>query len=130
MDQKINEMINDASYLQELMQSSYTDALSAYESMENYDGDARYIVALNFLLMSQQSYIELKRLLHEKELEHYELAPFFTSYEDYKFQLKKVIEDKDRNTSWLYSAYNKLKENWISANEFLLNYIKTNSEYR
>jgi hypothetical protein len=78
------------------------------------------------LHLSQQYYIELKRLIHQKELYHYEIDPFLQSYEDFRFQLTEFVKKKDDNTSWLYGACSRLQEKWSEANEFLSNFIKNN----
>lgn len=114
-------------YFQQLIRSAFRDANDAYNALMNHEGDISYVIASNFLTLSHQSYIELKRFNHEQELDHLEIDSFFKAYEDYIFQLKQVIVDKDENTSWLYSTHNQLTESWKSANEFLSNAIIENS---
>ncbi|MDF2657778.1 MAG: hypothetical protein K0Q94_569 [Paenibacillus sp.] len=126
LDKEAEKMLYDVSYFQELMQSAFSDAYEAYEAYMNYEGDIRYSIALNYLILSHQSYVELKRLKHESGLDHYEVEGFFTAYEEYKFQFKKFIADKDTNTSWLFGTHERLMDNWKSTNEFLLNYLKAN----
>ncbi|KZB92164.1 hypothetical protein A2U94_07665 [Bacillus sp. VT 712] len=46
----------------------------------------------------------------EAHLEHREFEGFFEAYKKYKFELKKVITEKDQNTSWLYSRYETLSK--------------------
>jgi hypothetical protein len=129
MNKEAEKMLYDASYFQDLMKTAFSDAFEAFEVLQNYEGDIKYSIALDYLIMSQQSYIELKRIKHERELHHYEIESFITAYEEYKFQFKKLITEKDTNTSWLYGTHERLLESWKSTNEFLSNYIKTNSKY-
>lgn len=130
MSKEAEKMLYDVSYFQELMKTAFSDAYEAYEALENYDGDIKYVIALNYLNLSFQSYVELKRVIHESELHHYEIESFFTAYEEYKFQFKKVITQKDKNTSWLIGTHDRLFESWKSTNEFLVGYIRTNSNRR
>mgnify|MGYP001327276682 CR=1 FL=1 len=124
-----NEILNDALYLQDAMEKAKIFAEDAYEVLGNgnFDGEEQYILSLQFLQLSQQYYIEFKRLLHDKGLDHYELNPFIIEYDDFVFQLRNFVKDKDNNTSWLYTACNKLREKWSEANEFLTNFIKNNT---
>lgn len=121
---------SDNLFFQDLMKDAYSYALVAYEAMENYKGDERYVIALQFLTLSHQYYTELKRFQYDKELQHHELDPFFTAYEDYQFQFKQVIKGKDTNTSWLFGAYRRLKENWSNANQFITNFAKNYNQQR
>lgn len=120
-------MIHNSYYLQETMKSAFTSACDAYDALMNYEGETSYLIASNFMAISQLSYVELKKFNHENTMDHYEISPFFTAYDEYIFQLKKFIVDKDENTSWLLSAHNRLQENWKSANEFISTFIKTNT---
>ncbi|ARU63684.1 hypothetical protein CBW65_23670 [Tumebacillus avium] len=119
------QMWYDVSYMQELMRAAFWDAYEAYEALHNNHGDQRFSIAMNYLVLSHQSYVELNRMKHEKDLSHYEIDGFLTAYDEYKFELKKVITAKDENTSWLYSKKEMLLESWKSTNEFLSNYIKS-----
>lgn len=118
------EFLFNVSYLKDLMYIAYSDAIEAYDALEHYEGDNKYIVALSYLNMANQGYLELMRAKHKYQLDCYEISPFFDAFERYKFQLKKVITSKDQNTSWLYCAHNSLKEKWKLANEFLEQSIK------
>jgi hypothetical protein len=129
-DNEVKKMLKDVSYFHDLMRATFKDAVEAYEALNNYDGDLKYVIASNYLVMAQQSYTELNRVKHESELGHYEVEPFFTAYEEYKFQLKEVITAKDSNTSWLSERYENLFEKWRTTDEFILGYIKTNSKFR
>lgn len=123
-----DDILNDAYYLQETMREAKSYAEDAYEVLgnDNFNGEEQYVLSLQFLTLSQQYYIDFKRLLHAKELYHVELDSFINAYEDFRFQLRKFIKDKDNNTSWLYTARNRLSEKWSEANEFLSNFIKNN----
>lgn len=121
------EMLYKLHHFQQVLRLTYTDASEAYEIIEKKDG---YSIALSYLTMSQQSYLELMRIYWEKSLEHHEIESFFTAYEDFIFQLKSVITDKDKNTSWLYSAHEKLSECWKSTDDFIKEWINGNIRNR
>lgn len=119
------EWIYKIGQFQELVRYAYMDAVNSYEVIENHDKAQRYQLSLGFLNLSFASYLELKRIYNDYEdIQHYEYEPFFKAYDHYIFQLKKVITDKDENTSWLYSAYEDLKEKWIYVNDFMSNTVK------
>jgi hypothetical protein len=130
MSKEAEKMLYDVSYFEELMKIVFSDAIEAYDALMKYENDIKYVIALNYLSMAQQSYVELKRIKHESELHHYEVEIFFTAYEEYKLQLKEVITKRDSNTSWLAGSHERLLESWKSTNEFLVSYIKTNSKHR
>lgn len=94
--------------------------------LSNYEGDLKYSLSLNYLSMSNQCYLEMKRVYRFNRLNHYEIEPFFRDYEEFKLQLKQVItEEKDDNTSFLSSSYDTFTKSKKSDNEFLSNWIKT-----
>lgn len=121
---ELQERYTNLTYLRELLDSIYSDVNDSYAVLNNYDGDMGYSLSLNYLVMSHQSYLEFKRMYHKNALEHYEIDSLFDDYENYKIQLKEVITDKDSNTSWLYSAFNKFTDTKVSVDEFLGNWIK------
>ncbi|GIP08206.1 hypothetical protein J1TS5_03760 [Paenibacillus macerans] len=113
-------------HFRKIIYLSYSDANEAYEALEKYDDDSKYSIVLGYLAMSQQSYLEAMRIYFEKELDHYEIENFFTAYEEYIFQLKKVITDKDQNTSWLFTSHEKLMDCWKSVDNFLGDWVNNN----
>jgi hypothetical protein len=127
MDKITENFLYHVSYFQELMHMAYSDAIEAYDSLEKYEGDNKYIIALNFLNMANQNYLEVKRVNHEYELDHNEINPFFEAFDHYKFQFKQVISEKDKNTSWLFSAKEDLIARWKEADEFIKQSIKNNN---
>ncbi|PFK04775.1 hypothetical protein COI97_09195 [Bacillus cereus] len=124
----VQEMIANLTYLQELLNLTFSDVYDSYEVLENYDDDIRYTLSLNYLSMSHKSYLEFKRVYLQNELYHYEIEPLFRDYEHYRVQLKEVITKKDSNTSWLYSAMNKLTETKKNVDDFLSTWIKNYME--
>ncbi|EPZ37776.1 hypothetical protein C289_2064 [Anoxybacillus ayderensis] len=48
-------------------------------------------------------------LAMNEELAHYEITSLFDFWNDVYFELKEVIEQRDRNTSWLYSKFENYK---------------------
>ncbi|ASA96853.1 MULTISPECIES: hypothetical protein [Anoxybacillus] len=48
-------------------------------------------------------------LAMNEELAHYEITSLFNFWNDVYFELKEVIEQRDRNTSWLYSEFENYK---------------------
>lgn len=120
------ERIYKLGQFQELMKYSYMDAEESYEVLGNHEDDLKYQLSLGYLNLSFVSYLQLKDMYARNiDLQHYEIEPFFSSYDNYIFELKKVITKKDNNTSWLYSAYSNLKENWIHINKFISESIKS-----
>lgn len=125
------EMYVNATQLQELLHSIYSDVRDSYDVLVrdslNEDGhsdDVRYTLSLGYLSMSHQSYLEFKRIYHQNGLEHYDIDPFLKGYEHYKRQLKEVITDKDSNTSWLVSALDQFTKTKKSVDGFLSEFIK------
>lgn len=45
-----------------------------------------------------------------EELTHYEITSLLSFFDRVYFELKKVIETRDRNTSWLYSEFENYKK--------------------
>ncbi|MGN7360038.1 hypothetical protein ACTHPF_27035 [Paenibacillus sp. SAF-054] len=131
MDTETERRIATLYHFQETMSLSYTDSLKAFKVLEKYDEDnTMYGISLSFLIMAQQSYLELKRIYWEKDVVHPEIDGYFTAFDHYAFQLKQVIVDKDENLSWLVSARDKLVESWKSCDEFLKNWINNNISQR
>ena len=81
------DLLYNASYLQEKIHSAYVDAIEAYDVLEKHDTEVRYQLSLDYLSMSFQSYLEAKRVYFEAKMEHYDIDPFFQAYDHYKFQL-------------------------------------------
>jgi len=121
-----NDRLHAVYYLQQIIKLSYSDANEAYEALVKHDDNDKYNISLGYLSMSQRSHLEAMRIYWENELDHHEIESYFSSYEDYAFQLKQVITDKDQNTSWLYSSHEKLIDAWKSTDEFLSDWIKEN----
>jgi hypothetical protein len=120
------DMVFAVSYMQDLMVKTFSDASDAYEVLSSeHDKAIKYSLSLNYLSMSYQSFLEMRRVYHQYHLEHNEIEVFFSDYEDFKLQLKEVITHKDTNTSWLTSKYNNLVEKKKSVNEFITNFIKS-----
>jgi hypothetical protein len=129
-NKEVEEMLYAVSYMQDLLHSTFSDASDAYEVLSSHEGDTKYILSLNYLSMSHQSYLEMRKVYHTNQLEHYEIDPFFRAYDDFKFQLKQIITDKDTNSSWLMSQYNALTECKNSVDEFLGNWIRSTQDSR
>ncbi|NUU52627.1 hypothetical protein HP548_00690 [Paenibacillus taichungensis] len=55
-----------------------------------------------------------------EEIAHYEISSLFTFFDRAYFQLKEVIEKKDRNTSWLHSTF----ESYKSQHEIVVQMLK------
>lgn len=128
MSEDVKLSIENVGYFQELLHITFSDVSDSYEVLNNYDGDLKYILSQNYLTMSHQSFLKLKRVHHEYGLHHYEIDSFLSGYEDYKFQLKQVITERDSNTSWLSSTFEKLQETKNQVNEFVSNWIKNSSK--
>ncbi|GIO33757.1 hypothetical protein J2TS6_48980 [Paenibacillus albilobatus] len=126
MKAEIEQRVTKLYYFQEVMRLSYSDAVEAYEAFGKHDESTMYGIALGYLAMAQQSHLELKRIYWESDLSHYEIESYFTAFEDYAFQFKQVITEKDRNISWLVGTREKLIECWKSTDEFIRNWINDN----
>lgn len=122
---EVEEMVFNAGYLKDLLLRTFSDATDAYDVLFNYDDDIKYVLSLNLLSMSYQTFLEMQRVYHQNGLEHYEIDPFFSDYQNFKFQLKQVITQRDTNTSWLTAQYNTLVESKKSIIEFIDNFIKS-----
>lgn len=126
MNESTIQFLTNVLYLKELMNSSFSDAYDAYEVITKQEGDLKYSIALGYLNLSQQSYLEFKRVVNQYGLERNELEVFIEAFDHYKVQLKEVITDRDTNTSWLYSAIEKFKDARKEVDEFISNTIKAN----
>lgn len=116
----------DVFYIRELLQTAYSDARDAYGAISNYEDDMKYHISLNYLNLSFQSYLAAKTFYYShEEIQHFEFDDFFNRYEHFKDQLKQVITKKDQNTSWLYSAYEDLKQSMTELNQFIDNAFKS-----
>lgn len=115
-------------FLQDMVEETYQDAIEAYEVLKNYEDTTRHSLSLSYLMMANQSYIQSRKLCHEKKLEHYNIDGFLEAFRHYKNELKSVITKKDNNLSWLYSSESQLKENYIIASDFIKNQIKVQME--
>ncbi|MEK5419418.1 hypothetical protein [Paenibacillus sp. FSL L8-0708] len=45
-----------------------------------------------------------------EELDHYEYTSLFNFFDQAYFEMKQVIEKRDRNTSWMYSEFENYKD--------------------
>lgn len=128
-DKETIEMLRNVTHLQEVMRMVYSFSNDAYECLDNFEDDYKYVVSQNYLNMAQNCFLEIVRIKYEKELEHYEIESFFQAYDHYSFQLRQVITERDRNTSWLSGAHDSLGDNWKPSNEFISNWIKTTMKH-
>lgn len=120
-----NEWKYNLGELQELMRYSFMHAEEAYEALAEHEGDTKYQISLGYLNLSFASFLEMRRLYHRDEyLQRGEIESYFKAYDHYIFQLKEVITQRDKNTSWLFSSYESLKEYWIWLNKFIDDTIK------
>jgi len=109
------------------MQQTYTDVNDSYESLENYDGDMRYQLAISFLGMSYQGYLFAKQFYYGNEdIQRGEFDDYFEAYENFKFEMNKVISEKDKNTSWLFSRLEQFNASLVEVNKLIDN-IKPSS---
>ncbi|RXZ84170.1 hypothetical protein EBB07_03575 [Paenibacillaceae bacterium] len=106
----------------DLLENVLSDANDAYEVLENYEAPISYQLSLGYLNMSFVAFLEARKLyeLHE-DIQHYEIEPFFKSYGDFKFQLKKVITENDDNTSWLHGSYERFRSVCVGIRKFIEN---------
>lgn len=65
-------------------------------------------------------------LTMNEDLEHYEITSLFSFFDRVYFELKKVIEKKDTNTSWLYSEF----ENYKDQHEIVIQMLQSASGIR
>jgi hypothetical protein len=124
MNDKTIQFLTNISYLQELMNSTYSDAYEAYDVIESQEDDLKYVLALNYLTLAQQSYLEFKRVVNQYGLERNELDVFIQAFDHYKVQLKEFITDRDTNISYVYSAIKSFEDARKEVDEFLSNTIK------
>lgn len=119
-------IIYSAELLKELMEETLSSAVEAYDVLvdNKHNGEYIYQVSMNFLLLSNQSYLAAKILCNEKELESPETYLFFDSFKNYKHELKEYISEKDDNSSWLNSRKNQFIESCNGAIRFLSNYVE------
>lgn len=119
MNKEQEDFLYKVEYFKEMIDHSYRYAIEAYEVIEKYDGDIKYQMSLSYFVMSNQNYIEARRIYIENKMEYYEVDAYMKAYEHYLFQLKEVISNKDTNTSWLYSAKSGLEGSKKDLNEFI-----------
>jgi hypothetical protein len=125
-NENVNEKIINANHFYDLIVRTYSDVCDSFEVLENYKGDIKYILSLEYLKMSHDLFLELRRFYQEKELFHREIEPFFSAYDDYKYQLKEFITEKDTNITWVHSAINKLADTKEEVEKFIGDYIESN----
>jgi len=94
-DKDTIEMLRNVTHLQEVMRMVYSFSNDAYECLENFEDEYRYVVSQNYLNMAQNCFLEIVRIKYEKELVHYGIESFFQAYDHYSFQLRQVITEKD-----------------------------------
>jgi len=126
--QEHEDLSNVASYFQVLLTHTVSDARDAYDILVEGNDDSKYQLSLTYLNLSFQSYLEAKRVYYSEKLQHYELEPFFVSYNHFKSQLKQVVNEKDSNITWLSAAHEELLASKKHLDEFITNYIKSSKK--
>ncbi len=113
---------SDVFYLQGLIQQAYTDVNDSYESLETYDGDKKYQLAVSFLGMSYQGYLFAKQFYYgNKDIQRGEFDNYFGAYENFKFEMNKVISERGTNTSWLFSRLEQFNASMVEVNKLIDN---------
>lgn len=54
------------------------------------------------------------------DLDHYEFSSLFSFFDQAYFEMKRVIERRDQNTSWMYSEY----ENYKGQHEIVIRMLR------
>ncbi|MGC8229004.1 hypothetical protein ACP2W0_08375 [Pseudobacillus badius] len=122
MEKDMIDWQNNVRYVHNLMQQAYLGATAAIDTLSSYEDDKKYHMSLAFLTLAEQSYLEAKRFYQTHEnIERIEFDELFRKYEEYKFELMKTISDKDKNTSWLHSRYETLKDSIAGLNQLVDN---------
>lgn len=94
--------------LVEKIRESYNPANYSYKVIDS-DFDDKYLLSLEFLNNATMNLLAAKNYYETHEdLERHDFEDYFKAFSDYKFELFKVIEEKDRNTSWLSSRKDSL----------------------
>jgi len=92
--------------------------------IERYEKKDAHSIALGYLAIANQSYIEYKRFKHEKGLYEGNLDAFDEYYIHFKHEFSEVVVDDDSNHSYMMSRFDQLADVWEKANEFLENQMR------
>lgn len=123
----INEkLVDNLTLLLELMEDVYLNSVSAYDCLKNYEGDYKYVLALNYLGMAHNGYLKILVFITENSLEHTEILPFTSDFKDFKIQFDIVISEKYDNTSWIYLNKEQLFDTHKYVREFISSLIEEN----
>ena len=120
INEKALQIVNELSLLQELYQDIYLNSDNAYDILEKYDGDNKYLIATNYLSMAHNSYLQAIIYISNNSMQRNDLEEFLSDFKKFKFEFDQVTVKKDKNTSWLFSTKNSLDEGY----KYVMNYTK------
>ena len=126
------EFVEKLRLLRSYFEDTRSPALSAYDVLVEgkYQEDSAYQVSLGFLSIANQSYLFAKAIYNENALWNDEIDKFFTTFEDYRFELKEYISDKDNNSSWLSSRKESFVKECNKSIEFITEHIIANNKLK
>lgn len=117
-----NDWKIDVFYLQGLLQQTYINANDSYETLRTYEGNTKYQIAVNFLSMSYQSYLVASQFYHSNtDIQREEFDNYFLAYEDFKFEMNRVIVQKDPNTLLMIRLLDQIHSSIVEVNKLIEN---------
>ncbi|KQL57224.1 MULTISPECIES: hypothetical protein [Bacillaceae] len=97
--------------LEELTYMLYSHSSDAMKSLENYEGDNRYVISLGFYQMAHQTFLAIFELYRNNDvLERGEYDQLIEAYQSFERNLTELIREKDTNSSWLQTQYESYKD--------------------
>lgn len=112
--------------LQQLILETKRNSSNAFNSFYNFSDEAKYYLAVNYLAMAHNSYIEILTFIEDNKYETTELTEFTKSFWEFKYQFDDVIVNKDTNTSWLDGAKKKLDNSYEVVFDFISDFMQMN----
>ncbi|GEM_PF-3024165 len=120
INEKALQIVNELSLLQELYQEIYLNSDYAFDVLEKYEDDNKYLIATNYLSMAYNSYLQAIIYISNNNMQRNDLEEFLSDFKKFKSEFDQVIVKKDKNTSWLFSTKNSLDEGY----KYVMNYTK------
>lgn len=123
-----NKTINDLDLLRMYVRKVLDHAQSSVEILynENYDIETKYLMCVSFLTSMENARLKLLEHQYNIELFGADIEQIDEPYEDFVFELKQAIFNKEDNLTWLQSRYDILYKSGQSAIEALTSMIISN----
>lgn len=92
----------------------------------NFLVEERYQMCVSFLVMSETTYLHLKDHQYKNEIFGSDIEQIDRLYEEYVFELKQAIKEKEDNLTWLQSRYDSFNESTDAALDAITSTIRSN----